>query len=148
MVVFQSIWGQLLDAVVLGVIFARISYPKQRARTIFISDSAVIARRDSQLKFMFRIGDIRQSTVRGTFRTKTSWATGFEPARLAAERFERSSLTTWIYPLDPNANFLMPRSCPHASLAACTCGAMDTRQRRASTFLSAWKPLSSPTRST
>ena len=65
MVVFQSIWGQLLDAVVLGVIFARISYPKQRARTIFISDSAVIARRDSQLKFMFRIGDIRQSTVRG-----------------------------------------------------------------------------------
>lgn len=63
MVVFQSVWGQLLDAVVLGVIFARISHPKQRSRTIFISDSAVIARRDGQLKFMFRIGDIRQSTV-------------------------------------------------------------------------------------
>lgn len=59
----QSVWGQLLDAVVLGVIFARISHPKQRARTIFVSDSAVIARRDGQLKFMFRIGDIRRTTV-------------------------------------------------------------------------------------
>ena len=59
----QSIWGQLLDAVILGVIFARISKPRQRSRTIFISDSAVIARRDGVLKFMLRIGDIRQSTV-------------------------------------------------------------------------------------
>lgn len=64
MTVIQSVWGQLLDAIVLGVIFARISHPKQRARTIFVSDSAVIARRDGQLKFMFRIGDIRRTTVR------------------------------------------------------------------------------------
>ena len=63
LIVVQSVWGQLLDAVVLGVIFARISHPKQRARTIFVSDSAVIARRDGQLKFMFRIGDIRRTTV-------------------------------------------------------------------------------------
>ena len=63
MIVVQSVWGQLLDAIVLGVIFARISHPKQRARTIFVSDSAVIARRDGQLKFMFRIGDIRRTTV-------------------------------------------------------------------------------------
>ena len=61
MVVAQSIWGQLLDAIVLGVIFARISHPKQRARTVFMSDSAVIARRDGILKFMFRVGDIRQT---------------------------------------------------------------------------------------
>ena len=38
----------------MGVIFARISHPKQRARTVFMSDSAVIARRDGILKFMFR----------------------------------------------------------------------------------------------
>ena len=61
LVVVQSIWGQLLDAIVLGVIFARISHPKQRARTVFMSDSAVIARRDGILKFMFRVGDIRQT---------------------------------------------------------------------------------------
>ena len=61
LVVVQSIWGQLLDAIVLGVIFARISHPKQRARTVFLSDSAVIARRDGILKFMFRVGDIRQT---------------------------------------------------------------------------------------
>ena len=63
MVVVQSVWGQLLDAVVLGVIFARISHPKQRARTIFMSDSAVIARRDGVLKFMFRVGDVRATQV-------------------------------------------------------------------------------------
>ena len=63
MVVLQSVWGQLLDAVVLGVIFARISHPKQRARTIFMSDSAVIARRDGVLKFMFRVGDVRATQV-------------------------------------------------------------------------------------
>ena len=45
-IVVQTIWGQLLDAVVMGVIFARISHPKQRARTVFMSDSAVVARRD------------------------------------------------------------------------------------------------------
>ena len=63
MVIAQTVWGQLLDATVMGVIFARISYPKQRARTIFISDSAVVARRDGLLKFMVRLGDIRKTSV-------------------------------------------------------------------------------------
>ena len=61
---FQSIWAALLNAVTLGIVFARISQPKQRARTIFISDSAVVARRDGILKFMFRIADIRNTQVR------------------------------------------------------------------------------------
>lgn len=30
-----------------------------QGRTIFLSDSAVVARRDGELKFMFRIADIR-----------------------------------------------------------------------------------------
>jgi hypothetical protein len=30
-----------------------------QGRTIFLSDSAVVARRDGDLKFMFRIADIR-----------------------------------------------------------------------------------------
>ena len=46
-----------------GIIFARISHPKNRARTVFISDCAVIARRDSVLKLMFRIADVRQTQV-------------------------------------------------------------------------------------
>ncbi|DBB04690.1 TPA: hypothetical protein ACH3X1_012745 [Trebouxia sp. C0004] len=62
-VALQSIWAAILNAITLGIIFARISQPKQRARTIFISDSAVVARRDGMLKFMFRVADIRTTQV-------------------------------------------------------------------------------------
>lgn len=61
LVAVEVIWGQLLDAITLGIIFARIAHPKNRARTVFISDCAVIARRDGALKFMFRIADVRQT---------------------------------------------------------------------------------------
>ena len=61
----QVIWGQLLDAVTLGIVFARIAHPKNRARTVFISDCACIARRDGALKFMFRVADVRQTQVGG-----------------------------------------------------------------------------------
>ena len=57
----------MLNAITLGIIFARISQPKQRARTIFISDSACIARRDGMLKFMFRVADIRKTQVSGRY---------------------------------------------------------------------------------
>jgi hypothetical protein len=63
-VALEVIYGQLLDAVTLGIIFARIAHPKNRARTVFISDCAVVARRDGALKFMFRVADVRQTQVR------------------------------------------------------------------------------------
>ncbi len=63
LVALEVIYGQLLDAITLGIIFARIAHPKNRARTVFISDSAVIARRDGALKFMFRVADVRQTQV-------------------------------------------------------------------------------------
>ncbi|BDA50813.1 probable inward rectifier potassium channel 2 [Coccomyxa sp. Obi] len=63
LVAMEVIWGQLLDAITLGIIFARIAHPKNRARTVFISDCAVIARRDGALKFMFRIADVRSTQV-------------------------------------------------------------------------------------
>ncbi len=40
----------LLDSVILGIVFSRISHPKQRGRTVLISDCACMARRDGQLK--------------------------------------------------------------------------------------------------
>ena len=55
----QSVYALLLNALVLGIVFARISRPGQRGRTIFLSDSAIVARRDGDLKFMFRVADIR-----------------------------------------------------------------------------------------
>jgi hypothetical protein len=55
----QNVFGMVLDAICLGVMFAKISHPKHRGRSIFISECATIARRDGQLKFMFRIADVR-----------------------------------------------------------------------------------------
>ncbi len=40
----------VLDSLILGIAFARISHPKNRGRTILISDCAVVARRDGELK--------------------------------------------------------------------------------------------------
>lgn len=62
----QSVLGMIMDAITIGIVFARISHPKQRGRTIAISDSAVISRRDGILKFMFRIADIRRTQVHST----------------------------------------------------------------------------------
>ena len=56
--------GSCWMRVTLGIIFARIAHPKNRARTVFISDCAVVARRDGALRFMFRVADVRQTQVR------------------------------------------------------------------------------------
>jgi len=50
LVALQCIQATLLDAVFIGVIFAKISHPKGRSRTILISECACIARRDGVLK--------------------------------------------------------------------------------------------------
>ena len=55
----QNVFGMILDAVYLGIIFAKISHPKHRGRSVMISECAVIARRNGLLKFMFRIADVR-----------------------------------------------------------------------------------------
>ncbi|WIA36749.1 hypothetical protein OEZ86_008018 [Tetradesmus obliquus] len=59
----QCILAVLLEAVFIGVIFAKISHPKGRSRTILISECACIARRDGILKLMFRVADIRKRTA-------------------------------------------------------------------------------------
>ena len=61
--VVQVLLAIVTEAVVIGVIFARISHPQQRARTIGISQVAVVARRDGILKFMFRVADLRATQV-------------------------------------------------------------------------------------
>ncbi|KAG2426246.1 hypothetical protein HXX76_013004 [Chlamydomonas incerta] len=59
----HSLQALLLDSVILGIVFSRISHPKQRGRTVLISDCACMARRDGQLKFMFRLADIQRRSV-------------------------------------------------------------------------------------
>lgn len=63
LITLQAITGLLLESITIGIIFSRISHPKQRGRSIFISESAIVARRDGILKFMFRVADIRSTQV-------------------------------------------------------------------------------------
>lgn len=63
MIVIQSLVGMIMEAITIGIIFARISRPAQRGRSIFISDKAVISRRDGILKLMFRVADVRSTQV-------------------------------------------------------------------------------------
>lgn len=55
----QSLAGVFVNAVSLGLIFARVTDPKHRTRSVFISDAACVACRDGELKFMFRVYDAR-----------------------------------------------------------------------------------------
>ncbi|XP_038048310.1 G protein-activated inward rectifier potassium channel 3-like [Patiria miniata] len=61
LVVIQSVFSALVDAILVGCVFAKIARPKKRAATIKFSRNAVIAERNGKLCFMFRIGDIRSS---------------------------------------------------------------------------------------
>lgn len=46
----QCLTQLLLEASCVGLVFARLSHPKSRGRSIFISESSVISRRDGALK--------------------------------------------------------------------------------------------------
>ncbi len=74
---------------------SRISHPKQRSRSIFISDSAVIARRDGILKFMFRVADIRRTQVGVAGRVCTAPAALELPMQCRSGQQTTSHLVTW-----------------------------------------------------
>lgn len=49
----------------VGIVFAKMSRPKQRTQTLLFSRNAVICQRDGELCLMFRVGDIRKSHIIG-----------------------------------------------------------------------------------
>ncbi|NWS22517.1 KCNJ5 protein, partial [Pachyramphus minor] len=57
----QSIVGSMIDAMMVGCMFVKISRPKKRAQTLIFSKNCVISRRDEKLCLMFRVGDLRES---------------------------------------------------------------------------------------
>ena len=61
LVIIQSVFSCLVDAVLVGYVFAKISRSKKRAATLKFSKHAVIAERDGKFCLMFRVGDIRPS---------------------------------------------------------------------------------------
>ncbi|XP_032390340.1 G protein-activated inward rectifier potassium channel 3 [Etheostoma spectabile] len=57
----QSILGSIIDALMVGCMFVKISRPQQRAQTLIFSKKCVICKRDEKLCMLFRIGDLRAS---------------------------------------------------------------------------------------
>ncbi|XP_069470336.1 G protein-activated inward rectifier potassium channel 4-like isoform X2 [Ambystoma mexicanum] len=57
----QSILGSVIDALMVGCMFVKISRPKKRAQTLIFSKKCVVSHRDDKLCLMFRIGDLRSS---------------------------------------------------------------------------------------
>jgi hypothetical protein len=56
---FQSCFGIFVQGLVAGVVFAKISRPNKRKRTIIFSHNAVVSERDGKLCFMFKLANIR-----------------------------------------------------------------------------------------
>ncbi|NXH46702.1 KCNJ5 protein, partial [Dicaeum eximium] len=61
LLIAQSIVGSMIDAMMVGCMFVKISRPKKRAQTLIFSKNCVISLRDERLCLMFRVGDLRDS---------------------------------------------------------------------------------------
>lgn len=59
----QSIVGVMIQAFMVGIVFAKLSRPKKRTQTLLFSRSAVICHRDGVPCLMFRVGDMRKSHI-------------------------------------------------------------------------------------
>ncbi|XP_076214500.1 G protein-activated inward rectifier potassium channel 4-like [Aptenodytes patagonicus] len=57
----RSIVGSMIDALMVGCMFIKISRPKKCAQTLIFSKNCVISRRDEKLCLMFRMGDLQDS---------------------------------------------------------------------------------------
>lgn len=53
----------MIQAFMVGVVFAKLSRPKKRTQTLLFSRNAVICQRDGILCLMFRVGDMRKSHI-------------------------------------------------------------------------------------
>ncbi|XP_058825391.1 ATP-sensitive inward rectifier potassium channel 12-like [Topomyia yanbarensis] len=61
----QSVHGVMIQALLAGIIFAKMTRPKSRSQTLLFSKQAVISMRDGELCLMFRVGDMRKSHIIG-----------------------------------------------------------------------------------
>jgi potassium inwardly-rectifying channel subfamily J len=59
----QCITGVMIQAFMVGIVFAKLSRPKKRTQTLLFSRNAVICQRDGQLCLIFRVGDMRRSHI-------------------------------------------------------------------------------------
>ncbi|XP_063799728.1 G protein-activated inward rectifier potassium channel 4 isoform X3 [Pseudophryne corroboree] len=63
LLLIQAILGSIVNALMVGCMFVKISQPKKRAETLMFSNNTVISLRDGKLCLMFRVGDLRSSHI-------------------------------------------------------------------------------------
>ena len=61
--IVQCIIGLLISSTMLGLIFAKVSRPQRRCRTVLFSKHAVINTRDGKVCLMFRVADVQKSNL-------------------------------------------------------------------------------------
>ncbi|GMR61766.1 hypothetical protein PMAYCL1PPCAC_31961 [Pristionchus mayeri] len=59
----QFMWGVMSQTLMAGVIFSKLARPIKRAATLIFSKNAVICLRDGKLCLLFRVGDMRKSSL-------------------------------------------------------------------------------------
>jgi len=59
----QSVFGVICQAMMTGIVFAKLSRPKKRAETLMFSKNACICKQDGELCLLFRVGDMRKSHI-------------------------------------------------------------------------------------
>jgi len=55
----QSVLGCIIQAFMVGLVFSKLSRPRNRSKTIIFSNQAVITKRNKKLSLIIRIGDLR-----------------------------------------------------------------------------------------
>ncbi|ELU17004.1 hypothetical protein CAPTEDRAFT_3998 [Capitella teleta] len=60
---FQCCFGVIIQALMTGLVFAKLSRPKKRAETLMFTKNATVCKRDGQLYLLFRVGDMRKSHI-------------------------------------------------------------------------------------
>ena len=63
MMMVQSCLGVIIQALMTGVVFAKLSRSKKRAETLMFSKNALISKRDGKLCLLIRLGDMRKSNI-------------------------------------------------------------------------------------
>ena len=74
LLIVQCIVGLLIDSLLLGLVFSKLTRPRNRRKTIFFSDHAVIYEKEGKKYFEFRIVDTRRSQlVEAHVRVQMHW---------------------------------------------------------------------------
>ncbi|XP_067672691.1 G protein-activated inward rectifier potassium channel 3-like [Haliotis asinina] len=63
LMMFQSCFGVICQALMTGIVFAKLSRPKKRAETLMFSKNACLCKQDGELCLIFRVGDMRKSQI-------------------------------------------------------------------------------------